>query len=208
MYGMVSWWCFLDITLWSHFPSSGRSDRVLRMEAEKSKDTSARVTLTPCGACKMAFYCCQSHWDAVIHHHVRCACEDGYDELTDCEMNQEIQQNVTFANMMANASPMGPMEFFWAPDRIKPSWESLKNRSWDSEYANSIMEAFNLPAAVIGPFVRGASIALSMPMTILHALECLNSDDQWTRKATLTIHVSKRIHVSSWLLTSDSSAGF
>ncbi|KAG6897625.1 hypothetical protein C0992_012854 [Termitomyces sp. T32_za158] len=127
----------------------------------------------------MAFYCSQGHWDAVKNHHVRGACEDGYDDLTQCQMNQEIQKDVVFANIMANASPM---EFSWAPERIKPSWESLKNKSWDSEYASGIMEAFGLPVAVVGPFVRGASIALSMPMTILHALEHLNCDDQWTRK--------------------------
>ncbi|KAG6884773.1 hypothetical protein C0993_008376 [Termitomyces sp. T159_Od127] len=134
----------------------------------------------------MVFYCSQSHWDAVKHHHVKGACEDGYDGLTHCQMSQEIQEDVMFANMMAPASPL---EFSWAPERIKPSWESLNNKSWDSEYASGIMEAFGLPAAMVGPFVRGASVALSMPMTIIYALERLNSDDQWTRKKTLNIHV-------------------
>ncbi|KAG6852908.1 hypothetical protein C0991_008251 [Blastosporella zonata] len=165
----------------------GRTERTLRVEAASSKgSTSAPVALKSCHACKMAFYCSQNHWDAVQHQHAEESCEDGHDGLTQCHINQEIRQDVAFASIMAKASPN---EFSWAPERVKPSWESLENTNWDKEYSSGISQVFGISTEAAGPFVRAASVGLSMPMTILWALEHLNTDDAWTRKDTLTIHV-------------------
>lgn len=46
---------------------------------------------------------------------------------------------------------------------------------------------------VVEPFVKMASEALSMPMTILWGLQTLYDDDAWTKKDTLEIHVSSLI---------------
>ncbi|KAG6906835.1 hypothetical protein DXG01_011768 [Tephrocybe rancida] len=166
----------------------GRTDRMLRVEASSSKgSTSAPVSLKACHACKMAFYCSQSHWDAVQPRHTEDVCEDGHDGLTQCHVNQEIRQDVAFANIMARENPTS--EFSWAPERAKPSWESLKGLTWETEYAAMVAKVFYIPDEAASPFVRAASVGLSMPMTILWALEHLNTDNEWTRKETLVIHV-------------------
>ncbi|KAG6816172.1 hypothetical protein H0H87_008096 [Tephrocybe sp. NHM501043] len=134
----------------------------------------------------MAFYCSQEHWDAVKLEHVEVACDDGHDGLTQCQMNQGIRQDIVFASIMSNASPR---EFSWEPERVKPSWKSLEGQDWYTEYAGEIKESFGVTDDVTSPFVRGASVGLSMPMSILWALEHTNTDDRWTRKETLIIHV-------------------
>ncbi|KAG6844793.1 hypothetical protein H0H87_003722 [Tephrocybe sp. NHM501043] len=165
----------------------GRTERILRVEAASLKgSTSAPVTLKACNACRMAFYCSQSHWDAVQHQHTEEACEDGHDDLPQCHMNQEILQDVAFASIMAKASPN---EFSWAPERLKPSWESLKGTNWYTEYATGIAEVFGISGEASSTFVRAASLGLSMPMTILWALEHISPDNGWTCKEELTIHV-------------------
>ncbi|KAG6918728.1 hypothetical protein DXG01_012213 [Tephrocybe rancida] len=166
----------------------GRTERILRVEAATHNGTSASspVSLKACDTCKMAFYCSQEHWDAVQHKHAEEACEDGHDGLSQCRMNQELLQDVMFVNLMARASSM---EFSWAPERVVQSWKSLKDTDWITDYSSKILEDFGIPAELADPFVRAASVGLSMPMTILWGLENLNTDDQWTRKETLTIHV-------------------
>ncbi|GLB44346.1 putative zinc finger mynd domain-containing protein 17 [Lyophyllum shimeji] len=163
-----------------------RTDRVIRMEAVENGSTSTPNTLKACHACKMAFYCSDHHWDAVQHKHAGEPAEDGHDGLTQCHMNQEIRQDIAFASIM-EAAKMG--QFKWAPERVKPSWASLKDTNWEAEFASRLVQDFGISTEAAGPFLRASSEALSMPMTILWALENLNLDDSWTRKETLIIHL-------------------
>ncbi|KAF8060173.1 hypothetical protein FPV67DRAFT_333871 [Lyophyllum atratum] len=156
-----------------------RTDRIMRMEGKDN-------TLKACHACKMAFYCSTPHWDAVQHKHAGEPCQDGHDGLTQCHINQEIRLDVAFGNVMLGANSG---QFKWAPERVKPSWHSLKEANWESEFSSGLIKEFGISREAVGPFVRAASDGLSMPMTILHALETLNKDDAWTRKETLTIHL-------------------
>ncbi|KAF5378487.1 hypothetical protein D9615_007134 [Tricholomella constricta] len=172
----------------------GRTDRVIRMEAAEKGSTSTPSTLTPCRACKMAFYCSPRHWDAVQHKHAGEPCEDGHDGLTQCHMNQEIRMDVAFANIMAPpAAAAGRGEFSWAPERVKPSWVSLKASAsasnWQSAFGSGLVREFGISEDAVAPFLRAASNGLSMPMTILWALDLLNEDEAWTRKDTPTIHL-------------------
>ena len=103
-------------------------------------------------------------------------------------MNKLCLGDARFAQLMGGAN-LG--EFKWAPERTKPVWTSLKNIDW-TDFQEEFNVAFNeLPKPLLEPMFRAATEALSMPMTILWALENLNSDDSWTRKSTLNIHVSR-----------------
>ena len=134
----------------------------------------------------MAFYCSDAHWKAVQHVHAGEPCEDGHDWLSQCQVNREIRADIGFANFMAGAEAGN---FKWAPERVKPSWTSLKGISWEEEFGQEIARFFSIPVSSVGPWIRGASEALSMPLSILWALESLNEDDAWTRQDTLVVHV-------------------
>lgn len=81
--------------------------------------------------------------------------------------------------------------FKWAPERTLDSWKSLRGVGW-SDLDSDIKQAFSgiQPLRdLVEPLRRGLTEPLSMPMTILWALENLNSDLAWTKKETLDIHV-------------------
>ena len=135
----------------------------------------------------MAFYCSDSHWEAVQHFHAGEPCIDGHDGLSQCQVNQEIRADISFGNFMAGAKAGS---FKWAPERVKSSWTSLNAIGWEDEFGQELVQFFSIPEDInVGPFLRGASEALSLPMSILWALENLNEDDAWTRKDTLVVHV-------------------
>lgn len=137
----------------------------------------------------MAFYCSIDHWEAGKHDHTREPCEDGHDGLTQCQMHQEIRADIGFSEVLVGLeSPSG--SFQWAPERVKPAWESLSGGSWWGEFEADLVRLLDFPRPAVPAILRAASDGLSMPMTILSALENLNRDDQWTRRNTLTIHVS------------------
>lgn len=135
----------------------------------------------------MAFYCSDAHWEAVQHFHAGEPCIDGHDGLSQCQVNQEIRVDIAFANIMAGAEAGS---FKWAPERVKSSWTSLNSTiGWEDEYSQELAQFFSIPVTSVGPWIRGASEALSLPMSILWALENLNENDAWTRQDTLLIHV-------------------
>ncbi|KAJ7644868.1 hypothetical protein FB45DRAFT_898855 [Roridomyces roridus] len=159
-----------------------RTDQLIRMEAAKkgtqSTSTSEDVPgphLTPCPRCDLSFCCSPAHWELAqsLHHS---PCPDGHDGLTHCDMNREIRADIKFEQVMASAESGAPGgEFLWMPERIKKEWMS---------------SAVGVPKErPMGPWVRAASESLTMPMTILYALEQLNEGDAWTKKHTLTVHV-------------------
>ncbi|KAK0184854.1 hypothetical protein F5146DRAFT_938103 [Armillaria mellea] len=154
-----------------------RTDRLLRMKPSPLRSSS----LSSCPDCKMAFYCCDEHWEAIRHIHQEQSSEEG---PTQCHINQQVRADILFADFMSGMS----VPFAWAPERVKDAWHTLEGATWESEYQEDVQHAFgaDLPASVV---VRAASNQLSMPMTILWALEHLNEGDAWTIKETLTIHI-------------------
>lgn len=162
-----------------------RTDRIMRMEAVAKGSGFVPRKLTPCPTCKMDFYC-SNHRDTIQRRHAGEPCDGGHDGLSQCQMNQEIRGGIAFSSFVAKAN-VG--QFRWSPEHIKSSWVSLKGTSWEAEYTNALAEHYRLPSNAVAPLVRAASEGLSMPMTILWALEHLNTDDSWTRKNTLIIHL-------------------
>lgn len=76
----------------------------------------------------------------------------------------------------------------WAPERLKPTWSSLQDLNWN-DFTEDMKRELPMPDNAILELLRAASDALTMPMTILLGLENLNSNDSWTKKDTLNIHV-------------------
>ncbi|KAF8884512.1 hypothetical protein BD779DRAFT_778683 [Infundibulicybe gibba] len=163
----------------------GRTDRDLRHEAVRNN--SPRCLLIPCSDCCMTFYCCTAHQEAIQSLHTSIVPPEN---RTQCQINQEIRVDVWHADFAAGGGgPAGP--FLWAPKRTKGSWSSVKELDWMSEFAADFQGHFKFPGTTpVEPWIRGVSVALSMPMSILWALEMLNGADKgWTRKSTLTIHM-------------------
>ncbi|KAJ6607178.1 hypothetical protein B0H10DRAFT_2073036 [Mycena sp. CBHHK59/15] len=167
-------------------PFTTYSDLIIRIEAARNPGVPARQHLSPCPDCNMAFYCSPAHWDVARALH--CApCEDGHDGLSHCEMNREVRADTKFEDVMAGANAG---EFMWAPERVKPEWASLKGSTWETEFADELRSFVRVPTSLpIGPWIRGASNTLTMPMTILYALEQLNETDAWASQNTLTVHI-------------------
>ena len=171
---------------------SGRTDRISRIETKGgTSDTLIAGPLRACPGCRMCFFCCDGHWSAVRNRHTAIPSEDGHDGLTQCQLNQEIREDIRLANIITGApTPTG--QFQWAPERVKSAWSSLKHLTWQSDFDPEVRSAFQLPSdANVGPYVRAASDGLSMPMTILWALENLNEDQTWTQRKILNIHVRR-----------------
>ncbi|KAJ7443996.1 hypothetical protein FB451DRAFT_1568504 [Mycena latifolia] len=98
--------------------------------------------------------------------------------------------DLVFEEDMASAHDASG-QFMWAPDRVKSSWSSLVGTSWASEFSDLMRSSVGVPdSRPMAPWIRAASDNLTLPMTILYALERLKDDDAWTKKHTLAIHVS------------------
>jgi len=95
---------------------------------------------------------------------------------------------------MAGAPSQGPFE--WAPERVIEEQIPLQNTSWEKEFGELISKAFSLeemggPIRRVAPsFLRSATNALSLPMSILWGLQQLSPEGEWRTKEELTIHVS------------------
>ncbi|KAL1745784.1 hypothetical protein HDZ31DRAFT_81668 [Schizophyllum fasciatum] len=154
------------------------------------------IPLTSCQDCHLSFYCKPEHWRDARHIHSEVPSPDGHNDLPQCALQRQIRIDILFLNSTADASD-GSSGFQYAPDRTKEKWESLvEDATWESEVGPLLCESMQLatPDAVkksmaLGPMLRCATDGLSMPMTILYGLEILNSDDSWTKKHTLSIHV-------------------
>lgn len=143
--------------------------------------------LIPCPQCNVSFCCSQAHWDIArtLHHG---PCEDaphGHEGLSQCEMHREKDAHTKF-----EAAHPSSQRFKWSPPRVQDAWTSVTGLSWEGEF-NAWMRQ-SIPASLpVAPWIRAASDDLSMIMTILYGLEKLTGGDvEWTRKQTLTIHVS------------------
>ncbi|KAG7086033.1 hypothetical protein E1B28_003554 [Marasmius oreades] len=178
-----------------------RTDRLIRLEG-----TTATRSLKACDACNTAFYCSQDHWDAVRDKHTTATLPDE-GGLTQCQINKQFRTDMFFINLMANVhaksesdsdsdSDSKPYVFQWAPTRHKVVWKALKEDPagcWEEAFGEELkkeMGGYGATPVSLAPFLRAASEGLSMPMTILYALQKLKkSSDDWTRKRTLTVHI-------------------
>jgi len=145
----------------------------------------------------MTFYCSDEHWQIVKDRHTSLPCTDSIGGFSQCQLNQWLRENEAFSIQTSNdPDPVGPGPFRWFPAMIETLWTPLKDHHW-----------FNLKGAYLTAMkpaatdmkdadvrFRAASEALSIPMTILYALEMLNEDISWTKNGTLHLHVSTHQH--------------
>ncbi|KAL0576985.1 hypothetical protein V5O48_004995 [Marasmius crinis-equi] len=185
----------------------GRTDRMIRAGAEVESAPAISVlfkvprpkrhALKPCPKCETAFYCCEEHWKAAQAIHAIRPAEEGFDSgRTQCQLYEELRLDHSFMSTMTDGSG----HLVWIPERIKQQWERLEvgqaRKNWEKEFANelkdglpSIAETKESEEMTLPPALRAISVGLSMPMTMLYALQHLNDDEEWTRKPELTIHV-------------------
>ncbi|KAJ7880545.1 hypothetical protein B0H14DRAFT_3129318 [Mycena olivaceomarginata] len=157
-----------------------RTDQLIHMEAAINGRRAE---------CNLSFCCSSEHWKAAhaLHH---APCEDAHDgPLSQCEMNLEVRAHLKFENILTQARGYH-QTIICVPERVKKAWISLAGLSWESEFGDEMRKSFGVPPfRPIAPWIRAASDALTMAMTILYGLEKLNGDDAWTRKHTLTVHI-------------------
>ncbi|KAF8881409.1 hypothetical protein CPB84DRAFT_1735214 [Gymnopilus junonius] len=169
----------------------GLSEMIFRIMAQSRNEGPPYPKLKPCPDCALSFYCSDEHWAAVKHIHQNRPCRDGYAGISQCQLNKFCSLDAKFSQVMKPGSNVG--EFCWVPRRILPAWSSLRDLTW-SDYQSDLAQAFSSYSSYGHPFlnalVRAASETLSMPMTILWALEIMNLGDiSWTQKDVLNIHV-------------------
>ena len=93
---------------------------------------------------------------------------------------------MTASSILGNRQLVARSDYCWAPKRTKSQWTSLQCVDWN-DFEHEFRKDHT--GEVDRPQSRAATEGLAMPMTILWALENLNSDDPWTKKETLNIHV-------------------
>ncbi|KAF8872797.1 hypothetical protein CPB84DRAFT_1838982 [Gymnopilus junonius] len=156
----------------------GHSDATFRIEAKLRDRKPQSAGLKPCPTCRLSFCCSEEHWEVAKFKHQNEPCQD-----------RLCFEDARFAQLMSGANAG---EFKWAPERTVTSWSSLRNTDW-SDYEPGLAQAFS-SVSTMGPeflkmMLRGAAENMSMPLTILWGLENLNSDDAWTQKDVLNIHI-------------------
>ncbi|KAJ7748196.1 hypothetical protein DFH07DRAFT_830420 [Mycena maculata] len=144
-------------------------------------------SLTPCADCNTVFYCSPAHWDAVRKTHMNGS--DG--EPKQCATNKQIRAHEAFlvteaGKRLATRSCV--------TQRIAETWVPLGSDGdelqWEEKFGEELRAMFALAGAdPVERHLWAASDPLSMPMTVLYALQELNDTDAWSRKDTLVIHV-------------------
>ena len=162
-----------------------------RVEGAQKQQDPLVPSVHPCPRCAISFCCSEAHWEAVRAVHQDVPCQDGWDGLTQCGMNQLFVADVKQALAMSEGN--GALD--WAPERTVSQWTSLRETNWYDSFMNEMKTAvsatgYSPPDAIFKPMLRGATEGLSIPMTILWALELLHEDLDWTKKDTLNIHAS------------------
>ncbi|KAJ7615532.1 hypothetical protein FB45DRAFT_841983 [Roridomyces roridus] len=177
------------------YPTRDADDSLLMLEPRclhcgRTHQNLPRAPL-PCPDCHFAF-ACEEHWALVRDEHTQLMCEGGYDGLSQCALNQDILKNEEWQRKF-DEHPMSDENdsgegFQWVPKRRADSgFVSLENVTWAERSLSRAAEEIPVGPASAG--LRKASEFLSMPLTALYALECLNSDFEWTRKDGLVIHL-------------------
>jgi splicing suppressor protein 51 len=165
---------------------------MIRIRAKQQGQASS-THLQKCMDCQTTFFCSPRHFALIKKTHGVVPI-NGYGNLSQCQLNQQIREDVRFHNLLSDAktsiSPDAPTALAdsapltWAPERVMDKWLSIKGSTWEGEFANYL----DVPAGK-APFLRAASDGLALPMTTVYALEVLNGD--WKPKDTLVIHVCR-----------------
>ncbi|KAJ7465407.1 hypothetical protein B0H11DRAFT_2006796 [Mycena galericulata] len=162
-----------------------RTTIVLRVEARLSKSESMGSELIPCPRCGMAFYCCEEHLNIArpLHH-----APDPKGGPSQCDMNHRSRVDLEF---IAVLTPVETKRLMWRFIRRQSMWSPLKGMDWEAVIGGDVRQAVAGTACAVqlSGCIRRASSLESTAMTILYALEHLNSNTAWTTKSTLTIHM-------------------
>lgn len=160
------------------------------MEDIFSPGTYPPRTFLPCDDCNLSFFCSSEHTRSGRHMHSQVPYEDGLDGLSQCQMNRDVLLDYAFAEDMFTDTP--EVRYHYQPGPVKDAWESLIDQTWRGEYLPPIKEANpDAEKERLLTMLRYSSDVLTLSMTILFALEKLNpGDDSWTKRDTLTVHVS------------------
>ncbi|KAJ7817667.1 hypothetical protein B0H13DRAFT_1662503 [Mycena leptocephala] len=168
-----------------------RTDQLIRVECSIDRSVLPH-TLIPCSNCRLTF-ACQNHWALVHTEHTQMLCEGGYDGLPQCVLNRELIEDDEWDATMLMQPELPPQyaaplrTYRWIPARLENTWKSLRNVTWGQKFHAQL--ELDFPGAPFSPSMRRMSDILSMPMTALYALECLNDNLDWTKKDVLTIHM-------------------
>ncbi|KAJ7161729.1 hypothetical protein C8R46DRAFT_904616 [Mycena filopes] len=169
----------------------GRTDQLIRTECALDPSVAPHA-LIPCADCRLSF-ACHDHWSESHVEHTQMMCEGGYDGLPHCVLNQELLEDDEFDAKMLRRPELHPQysvpmhTFRWIPPPHKRAWTSLKTVTWAAEFEPQLRLEF--PEAAPAISIRKMSDILSMPMTALYALECLNNNLNWTKKKLPSIHI-------------------
>ncbi|KAJ6559841.1 hypothetical protein B0H19DRAFT_1145901 [Mycena capillaripes] len=169
----------------------GRTDQLIRIAS--SVDPSVPSSpLVPCPHCHLSF-ACPEHWSLAYTQHTQMMCEGGYDGLAQCALNRELIEDDEF-NAKMLLRPEQPRQYCaslrayrWIPAPRENTWTSLKNVTWGERF--QAQANLDFPEAPPSVSMRRMSDILSMPLTALYALECLNENLDWTKKDLLIIHI-------------------
>ncbi|KDR82069.1 hypothetical protein GALMADRAFT_90606 [Galerina marginata CBS 339.88] len=179
------------VVVWEpHCLACGWSDMIFRIRSTVRNQPIESSGLTRCRDCHLTFYCSKEHWDVVKVKHRQEPCQDGRNGLSQCEMNKLCLENARFKHTLFAADPNVP-ELKWLPKRTLPSWTPLRDVDW-TDFSPALAEDVrHLPAEeqALVPRLRAVTELLCIPMIIMWGLECLHSDDAWTKKSTLKIHI-------------------
>ncbi|KAJ7131358.1 hypothetical protein C8R44DRAFT_731589 [Mycena epipterygia] len=110
--------------------------------------------------------------------------------LSQCDMNRQIYADAQFRAVLTDTKP-GP--FMWRFIPRQSTWTSLKDLNWDAVVGTNVRKAaegtpFSGHSESV-PGIRLVSSLASTAMTILYALEQLNTSTAWTKKSMLIIHM-------------------
>lgn len=171
---------------------------MLRIRA-KEEATGSTTQLQKCLDCQTTFFCSPRHFALVkkTHNTVPCAVE--YNKLTQCQINRQIREDNRLANLLldAQASMGDPSDegslLKWAPERALEEWQSVATTNWEDQFLGDLTKSYPLPEGTpMAPFLRAASDGLTLPMTILFALEKLAGDSlDFVHKDVIRIHVRR-----------------
>ncbi|TFK27249.1 hypothetical protein FA15DRAFT_586636 [Coprinopsis marcescibilis] len=178
----------------------GITDRMIRVLQRSSSPTASdhqpTSFLYPCSTCKTTFFCSPTHELLGTPSHTQHKQSSGCSTFTQCQLNQRLRESIRLKHALATLA-LADVNIVWVPDRVKQEWTSLRGRNWEDEFLEDAKEAISvlIPATrdmphPVNAFLRAASEALSVPMTILWALEVMNGKKvEWRRKDTLRIHI-------------------
>ncbi|KAJ7085970.1 hypothetical protein C8R43DRAFT_965137 [Mycena crocata] len=174
--------------------SCGVTNRMIHASASTDPPVDAH-TLVPCQNCLLSF-ACRNHWEIASIAHTEMMCEGGYDGLSQCALNGELLEDDEWDSKVIVSPHLYPLyssitnSYRWIPSQIESSWTSIKATTWAETFQSKLESEFlEARGAASSVWLRRMSEILSMPMTVLYALEILNDNIDWTIKNTLTIHV-------------------